>query len=79
MELTIVVERVIAWMYLVMGLSLLFRPRMWLGMLDHIRTDIGRNVFLSMFVLVLGLVVVVTHNDWTWRPGIVPAESSPTS
>lgn len=58
------VTTVISWMILVLGLSYFFQPGQW-ALLAKDATDSPHRFFpMILFVLVLGLTVIRTHNLW---------------
>lgn len=57
---------VISVMLLVLGLSYIFRADSWCRLARETIADQHRYFPLMLFVLVLGLTVVVTHNVWVF-------------
>lgn len=57
---------VMSWFILILGLSYLLQPGMWLGLVDGFFNESRRHIVLPMmmFLLVFGLAVIVNHNIW---------------
>ena len=58
--------------YLIIGLSHLLRPQVWVSFFLYLREKGEIAAFLNSFLHIpLGLLIVVFHNVWTWPQLIV--------
>jgi hypothetical protein len=57
--------------FLIVGVSHIARPEMWVDLFNKmIAAGVAAPVIAGMH-LPLGLVLIITHNDWQWQPGII--------
>ncbi len=60
------VQAVIAPAFLLMGLSHLVQPQLWVRFFELTKQTGMAAVIIPMYTLPFGLVLVVGHNVWTW-------------
>ena len=57
--------------FLIVGVSHIARPEMWVDLFQKmIAGGVAAPVLAGMH-LPLGLVLILTHNDWQWEPGLI--------
>jgi hypothetical protein len=61
-----IIEAVVAPAFLLIGLSHLLQPRLWVRFFDHVRQTGLAAVIIPLYTLPLALVLVVGHNLWMW-------------
>ena len=71
MNLELAIERVAALFYLIMGISLMVRPKIWLNYIDEIQKDKPTPNAYALVHLLLGLVIIVFHNIWSFDPSVI--------
>ena len=59
-----IITHVVAWLLLVLGLSYTVNTTMWLQVVRDAMAEPARYFFMVMLTLVLGLVIIATHNAW---------------
>ena len=69
MELSIFLAKVLGLYLVIVPLAVLVNRKHLPRLVEEFSTNIGLNILASIFALVLGLLVVVSHNIWTadWR------------
>jgi uncharacterized protein YjeT (DUF2065 family) len=60
------IEAVIAPGFLLMGLSHLLQPQLWVRFFEAVRNTGLAAVIVPLFVLPFGLVLIAGHNVWKW-------------
>jgi uncharacterized protein YjeT (DUF2065 family) len=60
----IIIERIVAPALLLMGLSHLIQPRMWVRFFELERQSGAAGAIIGLYTLPLGLVLIVGHNVW---------------
>lgn len=65
------IERVAALFYLIMGISLLFRPAIWVTYIDEMQNEKPAANSYALVHLLLGLMIVVFHNTWVMAPAVI--------
>ena len=65
----LIIERVVALVYLIIGLSYVFHNRMWMGLSKELLEKPNSLLLWSIQWLPLGLIVILGHNLWVadWR------------
>jgi len=71
MESAIVVEKLIGFMYGILGISIVINPKQWLYFVDEFRTKPHKMYYFAFLLLPLGLAVVLLHNIWVWSPTVI--------
>ena len=69
-----VTEQIISWFLLFSGTSLIFRTSLWINLLNWIHSVQNKEILffsLSLISLVLGIIIVVTHNVWELSPLVI--------
>ena len=61
-----IVQAVVAPAFLLMGLSHLLQPRIWVRFFEVVRATGAAGMIIPMYTLPLGLVLIVGHNVWVW-------------
>jgi len=69
-DLSLLVERVVAGMYLIIGVSLLVQRKAWLNWISDFYKDNGPFPWIWFFALPFSLTIVLTHNTWSWHPSV---------
>ena len=63
-----IIGQVVAWLLLVLGLSYIANTPMWLRVVRDAMAEPARYFFIVILTLVLGLLIIATHNcfvaDW---------------
>jgi len=69
MELSIFLAKVLGLYLVIVSLAVLVNRKRLPRLVEEFSTNIGLNFLASIFALVLGLLLVVSHNIWTadWR------------
>ncbi len=69
MELSIFLAKVLGLYLVIVPLAVLVNRKRLPRLVEEFSTNIGLNILASIFALVLGLLLVVSHNIWTadWR------------
>jgi hypothetical protein len=62
----IIVEAVIAPAFLLVGLSHLLQPRLWVEFFELLRATGLAAAIIPMYTLPVSLVLIVGHNVWVW-------------
>ncbi len=65
------IERYTAITMIVIGLSHVLQPAMWCHWFCKLAEAKVAAVAIAMVSLPFGLILVLTHNDWTLRPTII--------
>jgi len=60
----IILERIMAPGFLLMGLSHLIQPRMWVRFFELVRQSGAAGAIIGLYTLPLGLLLIVGHNVW---------------
>lgn len=71
MEIALVVEKIFGIMYLVVGISMLMQKAMWLELTAYYTQNMPRMMFVSFFPLLIGLIIVFTHNIWVFNLAVI--------
>lgn len=64
MEISILLGKIASIYLIVVGISLLVRQKSWMAVIKDFRTKPGTLMFVAFLELVLGLIIVITHNVW---------------
>ncbi len=69
MELSIFLAKVLGLYLVIVPLAVLVNRKHLPRLVEEFSTNLGLNILASFFALVLGLLLVVSHNVWTadWR------------
>jgi uncharacterized protein YjeT (DUF2065 family) len=62
----IVIERIFAPAFLITGLSHLLQPKLWVRFFELVKQTGVAALIIPMYTLPFGLVLIATHNIWTW-------------
>lgn len=62
------IERLFGPAFLLMGLSHLLQPQLWVQFFKLIRQTGVAAVIIPLFTLPFGLLLIATHNTWKWEP-----------
>lgn len=65
------IEKVAALFYLIMGVSLMVKPAIWLNYIDEIRKEKPTPNAYALVHLLLGLFIIVFHNIWVMNPSVI--------
>ncbi len=69
MDIPSLVEKTISSYFFIIGISLLIHPGLWIKMLNRIiQEDSGQRTYF-FFSLMVGLLVIYTHNIWDFTSG----------
>lgn len=71
MEMNALVVAVVSWFILVLGASYLLQANYWAGLTRDALENPSRFFPLALWMLIVGLVVVMTHNHWGWEPRVI--------
>jgi hypothetical protein len=52
--------------FLILGLSHLLQPQLWVRFFELIRQTRMASVIIPMYTLPIGLILIVEHNRWEW-------------
>lgn len=63
-EISILLGKITSIYLLIVGLSLLIKRKSWIAVLRDMRKSPGMVMLVAFVELVLGLVIVITHNVW---------------
>lgn len=67
----IIVDKIVAITYLIIGLSMIFQTRPWLTFVETLQEQGIIAHFIALFALPMGLVVVFLHPAWSWTPHVI--------
>jgi hypothetical protein len=62
----VIVQAVIAPAFLLMGLSHMLQPQLWVRFFEIVRQSGLAAVIIPMYTLPVALVLIVGHNVWEW-------------
>jgi len=62
----ILIERIVAPCFLLMGLSHLIQPRMWVRFFELVRQSGAAGAIIGLYTLPFGLLLIVGHNVWVF-------------
>jgi len=60
------VERIFGPAFVLMGLSHLLQPQMWVRFFELVRQTGSAAVIIGLYTLPSGLLLIATHNIWRW-------------
>jgi hypothetical protein len=60
------IEAVIAPGFLLMGLSHLIQPQLWVRFFGAVRNTGFAAIIIPLYTLPIGLLLIAGHNVWTW-------------
>ena len=66
----IVIEKIFAFVFLLVGLSHLLQPVRWMEFFTWLRTKSFGAFIVVMYTLPVAVVIIVFHNDWRVRPAL---------
>jgi hypothetical protein len=61
-----IVQAIFAPAFLLLGLSHLLQPRLWVRFFEVVRATGVAGAIIAMYTLPPGLVLIVGHNIWVW-------------
>ena len=69
MELSIFLAKILGLYLVIVPLAVLVNRKHLPRLVEEFSTNLGLNILASIFALVLGLLLVISHNVWTadWR------------
>jgi len=70
MDVPVLVEKGVGIMGLIIGLSLIGQPKLWMDCVDQVTNDHSRALPFVYVGLPLGLAIVLLHNQWSWSPSV---------
>lgn len=71
MDIPSLVEKTIGLYFLIISLSLIIRPSLWLKIVNRIvQEDSGQRTYF-FFSLIVGLIVTFTHNIWDFTSAVL--------
>jgi hypothetical protein len=62
----IFLQKVVAPAFLLLGLSHLFQPKLWVRFFEVVRATGVAAFIIPMYTLPFGLVLIAGHNLWVW-------------
>jgi uncharacterized protein YjeT (DUF2065 family) len=62
----IIVERIFAPAFVLMGLSHLLQPQLWVRFFEAVKQTGLAAAIIPLYTLPFGLVLIVGHNVWSW-------------
>ena len=65
------ITEIVAWWWLMLGLTYLLNGRFWVAMVDECRTRPESFVPMMMVLLVISLAVVILHPLWELSPALI--------
>ncbi len=71
MELALVVEKIVGYLYFILGWSLLLQKRFWIQLVRNFDRQSLSLPFSALTGLIIGLTVVTVHNIWTADPSVL--------
>ncbi len=57
--------------FIIVGLSHVLCGRRWQAFFEPIFKNPGGPFYIAMYTLPVGLLIVFTHNDWSWDLGLI--------
>ncbi len=66
----VLVDKIFAGVYLLVGLSHLLQPAAWLEFFKWIRSKSFGGFIVVMYTLPIAIVIIVFHNNWELRPSL---------
>ena len=64
------IERVFGPAFLLMGLSHLLQPQMWVRFFELVHQTGSAAVIVGLYTLPFGLLLIATHNVWRWDSSV---------
>ena len=58
---------IFSWFLLILGLSYLFQTENWIRLAGTLEDHTYRFYPLALIILVIGLLIIHTHNIWGWQ------------
>lgn len=71
MELPILVEKVVGYLYFILGWSLILQRQMWLDWTREIEKKPLSVLFWGVMGLLVGLIIIAVHNQWVWNVTVI--------
>lgn len=71
MDIPSLVEKTIGIYFFIIALSLIFRPDLWFKMVNRITLENGGQRTYFFFSLLVGIVVILSHNIWDFTSAIL--------
>ncbi len=71
MELALVVEKIVGYLYFILGWSLVLQKKFWINLVTHFDRQSLSLPFSALTGLIIGLTVVTVHNHWTMSPSVI--------
>ncbi len=71
MDIPSLVEKTIGIYFLIIALSLIIRPDLWLKMVNRITVESSGQRTYFFFSLLVGIVVTLSHNIWDFNSAIL--------
>ncbi|MEC4671370.1 MAG: hypothetical protein VST66_05760 [Nitrospirota bacterium] len=68
MDFSLVVEKGVGIMYLILALSLIVRPGLWLDFMENFTKAQTPSLVVPFIGLPFGLSIVLLHPNWSWSP-----------
>lgn len=66
MEISIFLAKIIGWYFIIMSLFTLIKPQFVKTLMSDILTRNSLLFFTAIVTLILGIILVVSHNIWIW-------------
>ncbi len=70
MDFSLVVEKGVGIMYLILALSMIFRPELWLDFVENFTKARTPSLVVPFIGLPLGLSIVLLHPNWSWSSSV---------
>ena len=63
-ELSVLVEKVVGIMYLIIAVSLVWRSKFWMEAIEDFKSRPSQAYLMAYIGLPFGLVIILLHNEW---------------
>lgn len=71
METTVMLAQILGWYLLIVGIAVLMNPRHIMLAVVALVRDRFSQLLVGLIALLIGLIVVTVHNDWSTLPATV--------
>ena len=69
--MTVTVAQVFSWLLLILGLSYMLQPEIWIRLVKDAMANTHKYYTLYLLILITGLVVVTEHNRWSLEWNVI--------
>ena len=67
----LLIEKIFAFVFMLVGLSHLLQPAAWVDFFAWLRSKTYGGFIVVIYTLPIAIVVIVFHNEWALRPSVI--------